>query len=364
MPTPASPILLFDAACQAPYAASTLRSSGLGGTEATVVRIAEALDARVMQHCRTSPEGRYLPPGEATDVRHLVVLRDPRALLELAARYPHARRYLWVHDRLRPGSRRGRRLQSCARALADLGATIVCVSDFQHRQVSAVLRRAGVEGRIPVVTLYNAVDDALTPNGAPIDRAKLVFCASPNKGLGFALDTFRAMRRQMPELRLCIGSPGYRAAREPLAGADGIEWLGSLPHARILEEVRTALAVLHPNFVIPETFGLVLAEAIAVGTPVLTCDCGAAAEVLGDPRQLLPVTRPQRLYEAVAQTLPTRLRRTLASGADAMGLFRPYVERVRSWRDGARPIVAPDARFRLSTVTARWRALLAGELGA
>ena len=358
----ASPILFFDVTCRAPYALRTLAETGLGGTEATAVRIAEALDARVMQHCRSLAEGRYLPPAPASDVRHLVVLRDPHALVELAARYPGARRYLWVHDRMRPGSRRGRRLEACAGELAELAATIVCVSEFQRAQVSEVLRRARLEARVGVVTIYNPVDDTLAPNDAPIDRAKLVFCASPNKGLDFAVDVFRAMRRRIPELRLCVGSPGYKPTHTPLSAAEGIEWLGSLPHARIIEEVRTALAVLHPNFVIPETFGLVLAEARAVGTPVLTHDCGAALEVLGDPGQTLPVKPAQRIYEALARPAPPQLRRGLAAAADALGVFRPYIERVRAWHEGARPSVHPDPRFYRSTVAARWRALFAGEL--
>jgi hypothetical protein len=44
--------------------------------------------------------------------------------------------------------------------------------------------------------------------------------------------------------------------------------------------------------------------------------------------------------------------------AAAMGMFEPYVERIRAWRNGGRPSVVADPRFRLSAVTARWRELL------
>src|SRR5205085_4483313 len=121
--------------------------SALGGTEATVVRIAEALDAQVMQHNRTVAQGRYLPPAPAVGVQHLIVLRDPRPLARICAGYSNARPYLWLHDLVRPGSKRGRRLEAAAGMLAELAATIVCVSEFQLRQVPAVLRRAGVDGR-------------------------------------------------------------------------------------------------------------------------------------------------------------------------------------------------------------------------
>ncbi len=362
-----SSVLFFDPNCQTPYSRQTLEEAALGGTEASVARIAETLDAEVMQHNRQVAEGRYRPAGEARGVEHLVILRDPRTVRNICERFPGARAYLWVHDLLRPGSKRGRRLAAAAAALAALDVTVVCVSDFQRRQVEAVLSGAGVATRVRAVTIYNPVDDALTPNGAAVDAAKLVFFSSPNKGLALTLDAFQAARRAMPDLRLRVGSPGYkslrRAGMQRVDGkTDGVEWLGSLPHARILAEVRTALCVFYPNFALPETFGLALAEAKAVGTPVLTHDCGAAAEVLADPRQILPITRSVRLYEQAAQLLPSGARPLIAPWAARLGLFEPYVERVRAWRNGERPATGPDARFRLTAVAQRWRALFAGAL--
>jgi hypothetical protein len=51
------------------------------------------------------------------------------------------------------------------------------------------------------------------------------------------------------------------------------------------------------------------------------------------------------------RTLPARL-------AGAAGLFDAYVERIREWRAGGRPVVRPDPRFALSKVAAQWRELL------
>jgi hypothetical protein len=93
---------------------------------------------------------------------------------------------------------------------------------------------------------------------------------------------------------------------------------------------------------------------------VLTHDCGAALEVVGDPQQVLPVPAACRIYEALSGALPPRWRRAPARLAAAAGMFAVYDERIRAWRSGARPRVAPDPRFRLSTISAQWRALLAG----
>ncbi|HTT01625.1 MAG TPA: glycosyltransferase family 4 protein [Steroidobacteraceae bacterium] len=360
-------ILFFDPNCQKPYSARTLMEEALGGTEASVARIAETLGARVMQHNRGAPDGRFLPPAPSAGIKHLVILRDPRTVQAISARYPGARVYLWVHDLMRPGGKRGRRLAASAATLAELAVTVVCVSDFQRRQVEAVLARVPAGRRVRAVTIYNPVDDRLAPDGSPVDAGKLVFFSSPNKGLAFALDAFQAARRSMPDLHLRVGSPGYKSLRRARmqsveGGIDGVEWLGALPQARILAEVRTALCVFYPNFVLPETFGLVLAEAKAVGTPVLTHDCGAAGEVLDDPRQTLPIARSQRLYERAARSIPSGYRRYVAPLADRLGVFDAYVERVRAWRNGARPHIGPDARFRLSAVAERWRALFARQI--
>ena len=71
-------VLFFDPRCPRPYTARTFEQSGLGGTEATTIRVAEALDAIVIQHNRTEADGRYRPPpGACADIRHVVVLQDP-----------------------------------------------------------------------------------------------------------------------------------------------------------------------------------------------------------------------------------------------------------------------------------------------
>ncbi|MGH8139601.1 MAG: glycosyltransferase [Steroidobacteraceae bacterium] len=205
-------------------------------------------------------------------------------------------------------------------------------------------------------TIYNPVDDALVPDGSAVDERKLVFFSSPNKGLAFTLDAFRALHRRMPDLRLRVGNPGYKIRKS--AAIEGVEYLGPQPQERIHAEVRTALCTFFPNFVLPETFGLVFAESKAVGTPVLTHDCGAAAEVVADSQQVLPVTLAHRVYETALHNFSPYWRGGPARIADRLGLFDVYIERIRAWRSGTRPHSAPDPRFRLTAVADQWRALL------
>jgi len=352
-----SATLFFDPVCQQPYDTGTLRRQAMGGTEATVVRVADALEALVVQHNRVEAFGRYRPPEKMPGVTHVVINRDSRALPAVRALYPNARLYLWLHDQLRPGSKRAGWLASTAGLLRELDVTIVCVSNSQRRGVEAALRTMSLEDVVRAHTIYNPIDDTLAPDGSPVDERKLVFFSSPNKGLKYTLDAFRTLRRRMPDLRLVVGNPGYKIRKS--VRIDGVEYLGPQPQARMHSEVRTALCTFFPNFVIPETFGLVLAESNAVGTPVLTHDCGAAAEVLGDPSQILPVTGAQRAYEALLSPVSPRWRGGPARLAGSLGLFDAYVERIRLWRSGGRPRVTPDPRFRLTAVAQEWRALLA-----
>jgi glycosyltransferase involved in cell wall biosynthesis len=355
-----SSVLFFDPLCRTPYSTRTRREAAMAGTEATVSRVADAIGARVMQQYRSEAEGRYIPPGRVEDVEHLVLLRDARRLPEMHERFPHAHLYLWLHDRIRPGHKHGRRLAAQAHVIRKCPLTVVCVSDWQRRGAERVLKRMPGCGHVRVRTIYNAIEDTLAPNGAAVDPAKLVFFSSPNKGLLYTLDAFRVLRESMPDLRLHVGNPGYKAF--PRIDIDGVEWLGALPNERILAEVRTALCVLHLNFVLEETFGLVSAESNAVGTPVLTHDCGAAQEVIADSRQILPVLPGQRAYERATRMLPLSWRGASARHAAKLGIFEPYVERIRTWRDGARPRTGPDDRFRFSSIVERWRALFADEL--
>jgi glycosyltransferase involved in cell wall biosynthesis len=351
-----SSILFWDPSCVRPYDTQSILREASGGTESSVARIADALDAWVVQHNRTTAEGRYLPPGRIPGISHVVLVRDSRALSTVRELYPEAKHVLWLHDQIQAGSTRGRRLAGTAALMREMSVTLVCVSEAQRRGVNAVLGGMGLADQLRTRTIYNPIADALVPDGSPIDRNKLVFFSSPNKGLLFTLDAFRAMRRAMPELHLVIGNPGYKAGKS--AGIAGVTYLGPQPQSRIHAEVRTALCTFCPNFVIPETFGLVFAESMALGTPVLTHDCGAASEVIHDPAQVLPVTHWLRAYELALKGMSSRVRSGPARVAAQLGLFDPYIERIRAWRSGARPHTGPDPRFRVATVIGQWRDVL------
>ena len=73
----------------------------------------------------------------------------------------------------------------------------------------------------------------------------------------------------------------FASVVEPLLKDPSIEFLGQLDENEKRELIGHALALLLP-IDWPEPFGMVFIEALASGTPVLTCPIGAAPEVLTD----------------------------------------------------------------------------------
>lgn len=98
---------------------------------------------------------------------------------------------------------------------------------------------------------------------------------SPEKGLTVLSQAVR----MMDHVELRIAGSGPQAA--VLAGLHGVELLGALARPRVQEEMRRANAIVVPS-IWYETFGLVVIEAYASGTPVIASRLGSLAELVRD----------------------------------------------------------------------------------
>lgn len=334
-------ILIVDTLCNKDYDPDVLKTSALGGTEATVIRIAEAMGRQghsviVAQHGTRSPrvyantaycsfdfidrKRRWDAVISIRSAAPLVWLKDSLAGNPLLN--------VWYHDL--PGTW----LAEDRGILAELKPQVVCVSQFHKTRVQEFLRGFYQDiGQYPKVNvIYNPIDDGLVPDNTPVDKNKLTFFSSPHKGLANTLVKYRNVKRNfLKDLTLYIGNPGYVSTSEVNHMArDGIVILGSLPHHEIMRHVRSSLCVFYPNHVFPETFGLVMAEANAVGTPVLTHRLGAAMEVLNPyDTQLVDCTDPKAVFD-----------------------------RLRDWYRNGRTKVEAKPEFRTTEVTKQWIALL------
>ena len=144
----------------------------------------------------------------------------------------------------------------------------------------------------------NGVDTRFwRPSGRPEDYFTWVGRIVPNKGLA---ETVRAARMAKVKLKIFgpIEDAGYFASEVEPFLRDGIEFHGHRPMETLARAVSRAKAAL----VTPlwdEPFGLVAAEALACGTPVIGFDRGALSEVVGDCGILVKAGDVGALAEAI-----------------------------------------------------------------
>jgi phosphatidylinositol alpha-mannosyltransferase len=106
----------------------------------------------------------------------------------------------------------------------------------------------------------------------------------PRKGLPLLLQAYRAIAESHPGVRLLvIGGGDVDAARRrvPKGLDDSVLFLGTVSDEEKASALRTADLYIAPNTG-GESFGIVLIEAMAAGTPVLASDISAFRRVLGD----------------------------------------------------------------------------------
>jgi len=228
----------------------------MGGTEASVIRVANGLSS--LGHTVRI----VFEPEQWGDVT--IVVRDPNGLGKIKGP-----KVLWMHDYLTFGD-----ISQDHQKLAKQ-ATVVAVSDFHKANVDVFLNTKSKR-------IYNPVCV-----GVPYDDTKqkrAVILSSPCKGLETSLEVFAAMDRSA---RLAIFNPGYEMGAT--INTKRVQSLGSKCHQEAMRHLAGSSLLIHANRGFPETFGLVFAEAKALGVPVLTFDHGAAREVLGEFGSCMPL---------------------------------------------------------------------------
>lgn len=182
--------------------------------------------------------------------------------------------------------------------------------------MEARLRELGVTSRIAIVP--SAIDVTRFASGrrSAAVRAELgaagdeplalvVGRLGAEKNLELALDAIA----RIPEARLAVVGDGpYRealAARAAAAGVAGrVRFAGALPRERLPDVYASADAFVFPST--SETQGLVLAEALAAGLPVVAADSEASRDVAGE----------RRIVPAEPDAVAAALRVAFAGGRD------------------------------------------------
>ncbi|MEQ8291244.1 MAG: glycosyltransferase family 4 protein [Roseovarius sp.] len=322
-------ITFIDPMAPRPYNGAPGGLAGLGGTEATLVKIAESLAGHLRVTVRQAARqgdglsgrvryapldlGRPLPEAPGM----IVVLNSWKVAPKLARLNPGARVVVWQH--VFPG----RHNRALAPRLKAAGVELLCVS-----AAHADWLRGFLGADAPVIGhIHNPIADDLAPDDTPRNPDLLLFASSPHKGLGQVFRRFEALRTDFPTLRLAVADPGYLAwPTGPVP--EGVIPLGRLDQPRLIGWMRRALCLFYPQDQFAETFGLVIAEANAVGCPALLHrGLGANDEVASDPGQCLDTADPQAIAARIAE-----------------------------WRQtvGQRPLAQAQPRFRMSRIVDLW----------
>ena len=304
-------IVFVDVTHPKAYDFDTLEQQALGGTEASLLRTARILaqDHRISIYQKsrkqTHTDGgvQFLDQEQWENLEQpdvIVVLRQFKTIQALHHRFPKSRLLLWIHTYKNTEYALKKLL------IAKNSFAVICNSQTHAKHTDRLLNSAflgrflGVfKGSIPVHFCYNPIPQFKVDNPTR-NNNKLLFLSSPNKGLDQVLECFHWLHQKKPDLHLYIANPGYRADAE-IADHPGITILGNLPHNEVLHHLATSLCLFYPQQVFAETFGLIYAEANAVGTPVIAHDIGSAREILHPNNPIIDANDYPKILQAIEQ---------------------------------------------------------------
>lgn len=188
---------------------------------------------------------------------------------------------------------------------------VTTIHGFSSEQVRLVYRRYA---ELAYVSISNADRDPELPyvatvyNGIQLNDFSfdavggddLVFLGRfhPEKGPHLAIEVARRAGRRLIMAGIMQDQAYWDTAIAPQIDGEQIRYIGPVGPPERAELLRSAAAVLH-LVTQPERFGLVMAEALACGTPVIGMDLGSVREVITSGRTGFVVASVDQAVEAV-----------------------------------------------------------------
>jgi glycosyltransferase involved in cell wall biosynthesis len=121
--------------------------------------------------------------------------------------------------------------------------------------------------------------DSFAPGGERNPRPTILCsadAAEPRKHVGLLIRAFALVRAELPDARLVLSAP------RSLTAGPGVQWLNLDERTALADAYRDAWVTALPSE--SEAFGLVLAESLACGTPVVGYAGGATPELVDSDR--------------------------------------------------------------------------------
>lgn len=321
-------IIFLDSVTPSYYDLTILESGSLGGTESSVIRLAEGLASLGLSvgvflglngtqfepiagdHCVFMP---WTMIGDLSSNPGAVIHLRSVAHLGL---FPTANQFVWLHDLPHE------KMLAWPEAVKDYNVTFIAVSKWHQEAIRAL------EPRLKVIQLYSPVDEKCYTLPLPgVNKNSMIWNASPHKGLEEAVPVFKRLRQDIPQLSLYVMNPGYIKTQR--LTAEGISTLGSISRPMLRQIVASSLCLFYPSQ-FQETFGLIAAEANALGTPVACYKVAALAESVSE----------QNGWSRDEDRL---------------------IENIKNWYS-VRPEVTGQTRFRLKAIIPQWINALNGKV--
>ncbi len=367
-----------------------------GGVQGQALGLGRALrglgvDARVLGPCDgPPPEPAITPLGnsvpQAANGSMAAIAPDPAAALRtIRALRDEAFDVVHLHEPLVPGPtltalifsdgplvgtfhRAGDGLwYRAARAVTSLTVDRLTVRAAVSSEAKATAERV-LGGRYELV--WNGIDHIAYGSAEPwpTDRPTILFIGrhEARKGLAVLLD---ALAYLGPDVRMWVAGEGPETGRlrNATASDDRVEWLGVITDAEKRRRLRAATVLCAPSLH-GESFGVVLLEAMAAGTPVVASDLSGYRRVARADRDaiLVPAGDEAALAgalkealaggEVVAARVESASQRAATFSLDA--LARRYLDLYgQAVRTARRGVPRGPRLSRLST--RRWRAAAA-----
>ena len=191
----------------------------------------------------------------------------------------------------------------------------ILVTNPRIAETSPVLSGLPTEGRVVVplgIDLTGRAGRAAGPEkdgGAAEDGEPFALFVGRHRHYKGMPDLLRAMAH-LPHRLVLVGDGPLRPSMEVLAAELGLgeraRFIGSVDEDELRRLYRRAGVLVLPSTNRSEAFGLVLAEAMAAGTPVISTDVGTGTSWVnrdGETGFVVPPGAPERLAEAIGRLL-------------------------------------------------------------
>jgi len=152
-----------------------------------------------------------------------------------------------------------------------------------------------------IATIYNGIDVSQTTfKEEPGDKLVFVGRIHPDKGTHLAVELAKKCGMELIIAGIIQDQDYFDKLVKPSIDDEVVKYIGPVNPVQRNALLQQAYALIHLN-TIPERFGLVMAEAMACGVPVIAQDLGSCREVVADGKTGFVVGSMEEAVKAVSK---------------------------------------------------------------